>query len=131
MTKAPDIVGEIMTGEVVTASPDDSVERAVRAMVDHDIGSVVVVEGGRAVGVFTERDLTRRILDEPGLLGSRVGDVMTSPVITTGPNVEVETAFDLMNSKNVRRLAVVEGDRLVGIVTERDLLKWVSAVAAE
>jgi len=131
MTKAPDTVGEIMTVDVVGVAPDDPVERAVRAMVDRDIGSVLVVEGDRAVGIFTERDLTRRILDEPDLLKRPVREVMSSPVHSTRQEAEIVQAFDLMNAKGVRRLAVVDGGRLVGIVTERDLLKWVSAVAAE
>jgi len=131
VTRAPDTVGEIMTREVVTVSPEDIVEHAVRAMVEHDIGSVVVADGDLALGLFTERDLTRRILDQPDLLKRPVKDVMSSPVVATKPDAQMVEAFDLMNAENVRRLAVVESDRLVGIVTERDLMKWVGAVAAE
>jgi CBS domain-containing protein len=131
MTKAPDTVGEIMTADVVSVSPDEPVERAIRAMVERDIGSVLVVEGDRAQGIFTERDLTRRILDDPDLLKRPVREVMSSPVHSTRQEAEIAQAFDLMNAKGVRRLAVVDAGKLVGIVTERDLLKWVSAVAAE
>jgi CBS domain-containing protein len=131
MGEAPDTVGEIMTTDVEGVSPDDTVERAIRAMVERDIGSVVVVEGDRPVGVFTERDLARRILDDAELLGRRVRDVMSAPVISTTPNAEMIEAFDLMNAQHVRRLPVVDEDRLVGIVTERDLLRWVGDVAAE
>jgi CBS domain-containing protein len=131
MTKAPDTVGEIMTVDVVSVSPDEPVERAIRAMVERDIGSVLVVEGDHAQGIFTERDLTRRILDDPDLLKRPVREVMSSPVHSTRQEAEIAQAFDLMNEKGVRRLAVVDAGKLVGIVTERDLLKWVSAVAAE
>jgi CBS domain-containing protein len=131
MTKAPDTIGEIMTVSVVGVGPDDPVSDAVQAMVDHDIGSVLVVEGDRAVGIFTERDLTRRVLSDPELLRRPIREVMCSPVHATRPEAEIQQAFDLMNEKRVRRLAVVDGGRLVGIVTERDLLRWVSAVAAE
>lgn len=131
MTKAPDVVGEIMTVNVVGVAPDDPVSSAVRAMVDHDIGSVLVTEDDRAVGVFTERDLTRRILDDPDLLARPIREVMSAPVHAVRPDTEIQQAFDLMNAKGVRRLAVLDGTRLVGIVTERDLLRWVSAVAAE
>lgn len=131
MGEAPDTVGEIMTTDVVAVGPGDTVERAIRRMVDHDIGAVVVVDDGRPAGVFTERDLARRILDDPGLLGRTVGEVMSAPIVSTGPDVEMIEAFDLMNARSVRRLPVVEGDRLVGIVTERDLLRWVGDVAAE
>lgn len=131
MTKAPDRVGEIMMRAVVTVSRADSVEAVVRAMVEHDIGSVVVVDGDAPVGLFTERDLTRQVLDQRDVLQRPVGEVMSSPVIWTHPGAEIVEAFDLMNERTVRRLAVVEDGRLVGIVTERDLLRWVSAVAQE
>ncbi len=131
MTRAPDTVGEIMTRDVITVSPDETVERAVRLMVDHEIGSVVVVEADRPVGIFTERDLTRRILDERELLQQKVGEVMSAPVVSTQGDLQIIEAFELMNAKNIRRLPIVEGERIVGIVTERDLLKWVGVVAAE
>jgi CBS domain-containing protein len=131
MSTVPDTVGEIMTRDVVTVSPADTVERAVRTMVEREIGSVVVARGGRPVGVFTERDLTRRILDDRGLLEREVGDVMASPPISAPPEMQIADAFDLLNERNIRRLVIVEEDRLAGIVTERDLLRWVGAVAAE
>lgn len=131
MTPTKDTVGEIMTRDVVTAAPDDTVEQAVRSMIEHDIGSVVVQDDGQPVGLFTERDVTRRILDEPGLLQRRLGDVMTSPVVSAEPSQQIVDAFELMNAKNVRRLPVVDGGKLVGIVTERDLLRWVGVVAVE
>lgn len=131
MTTTKDTVGEIMTRDVVTAAPDDTVEQAVRSMIEHDIGSVVVQDDGQPVGLFTERDVTRRILDEPGLLQRRLGDVMTSPVVSAEPSQQIVDAFELMNAKNVRRLPVVDGGKLVGIVTERDLLRWVGVVAVE
>jgi CBS domain-containing protein len=100
-------------------------------MIDRDIGSVVVAEGESAVGVFTERDLTRRILDDSSLLDRKVQEVMSSPVTTIGPDEEVVFVFRLMNEKGIRRLPVVQDHRLVGMVTERDLLQWVDAVANE
>jgi len=99
--------------------------------VDRDIGSVVVASGYRPVGMFTERDLLRCILDDPRLLERPVGDVMTQPVVTARPDQEVVDAFELMNANEVRRLPVVDAGRLVGIVTERDLLRWVGQVAHE
>lgn len=129
--KAPDFVQQMMSSPVVHVAPDDSVADALRAMIDRDIGAVVVVEDGRPVGVFTERDVSRRILDDPKLLDRWVGDVMSAPVVSVAPTDEVVFIFGLMTEKKIRRLPVVEGDRLVGIVTERDLLRWVDAVASE
>ena len=131
MVKAPDFVQQMMSSPVVHVDPDDSVADALRAMIDRDIGAVVVVEDGRPVGVFTERDVSRRILDDRELLVRTVGDVMSTPVVSVAPTDEVVFIFGLMTGKRIRRLPVVEGDRLVGIITERDLLSWVDAVASE
>jgi CBS domain-containing protein len=131
MVKAPDFVQQMMSSPVVRVTPDSSVADALRAMIDRDIGAVVVVDDGRPVGVFTERDVSRRILDDRELLIRRVGDVMSAPVVSVAPTDEVVFIFGLMTGKRIRRLPVVEGDRLVGIITERDLLRWVDAVASE
>jgi CBS domain-containing protein len=126
-----DTVGEIMTRDVVTVARDEAVQRAVRLMIDRDIGSVVVEDDGKPIGLFTERDLTRHILDHADVLGLPVGEVMSGPVVSAKPDQQIVDAFELMNERHIRRLPVVEGDRLVGIVTERDLLRWVGAVAVE
>jgi CBS domain-containing protein len=130
MSKAADYVKEIMTTPVVIVAPQATVAQALRAMIDNDIGAVVVADGDAAAGVFTERDLTRGILDDPGLLGRSVEDVMSSPVVTASPDEEVVFVFRRMSERRIRRLPVLENDRLVGIVTERDLLRWVDAVAS-
>ncbi len=131
MTKAPDRVRDLMTVGVVTVAPEETVATALRRMIDHDIGAVVVAEGETPVGVFTERDVTRRVLSDPDLLERPVREVMSSPVVTTEPDAEIVFVFETMNERRIRRLPVVEGGRLVGILTERDLLRWVDAVAHE
>ena len=131
MSKAPDTVGEIMTTGVVTVGPEELVRDAVRAMVDNEIGSIVVADGDEALGVFTERDLSRHVLDDGGVLDRPVGEVMSRPPVTAAPGDEIVFVFDLMSGKGIRRLPVVDDGRLVGIVTERDLLRWVGEVAAE
>jgi CBS domain-containing protein len=124
-----DRVRGIMSSPVVHVAPHATVSEALRTMIDHDIGAVVVVEGTTAVGVFTERDLTRRLLDDEGLLDREVREVMSTPVTTVNPADEVVFIFRLMTERGIRRLPVVDSGQLVGIVTERDLLRWVDAVA--
>jgi CBS domain-containing protein len=131
MSKTDDYVRAVMSAPVIQVAPDATVAQALRTMIDRDIGSVVVAEGESAIGIFTERDLTRRILDDSSLLDRKVDEVMSSPVTTVGPDDEVVFVFRLMNEKGIRRLPVVQDGRLVGIVTERDLLQWVEAVANE
>jgi len=127
----PDNIAEIMTSRVVTVRPDEPVAAAIRAMIGADIGSVVVLEEGRPVGMFTERDLTRQIIDHPGLLTRPVREVMSSPVVTCEPQQQIDAAFEQMNQRSIRRLPVVTDGHLVGIVTERDLLRWVGEVMSE
>lgn len=131
MARAPDTVGEVMTRDVATVAPDDPMEAALRRMNERDIGSVVVVEGDRPVGIVTERDVVRHALDPGELRTRRVGDLMSAPLVTIPPAAEVVEAFELMTREGIRRLPVVEDGRLVGIVAERDLLRWVSQVARE
>jgi CBS domain-containing protein len=130
MSDADDYVKGVMSSPVVSVAPDATVAQALRAMIDHDIGAVVVAEGDTPLGVFTERDVTRRILDDEDLLGRSVEDVMSSPVVTASPEDEVISVFRLMADKGIRRLPVVEDGRMIGILTERDLLRWVDAVAS-
>jgi CBS domain-containing protein len=96
MSKAGDYVRAMMSTPVVHVAPDATVAQALRTMIDRDIGSVAVAEGDSAVGVFTERDLTRRILDDPELLDRRVREVMSSPVTTVGPDDEMVFVFRLV-----------------------------------
>lgn len=132
MTRAPDTVGELMTKNVVTVAPSARVREALQAMVDHDIGSVVVVDADRRpLGVFTERDVTRHVLTDVALLNEAVSELMSAPAVTVQPLDQVVDGFEVMNGKRIRRLPVVEGDRLVGIVTEGDLRRWVGQVAKE
>ncbi|HEY1331818.1 MAG TPA: CBS domain-containing protein [Actinomycetota bacterium] len=129
MPETSDYVSGIMSAPVVTVAKQATVAQALRAMIDHDFGAVVVTDGSSPVGVFTERDLTRRILEDPDLLEHPVADVMSSPLVTVAPGDEVVFVFQLMSEKGIRRLPVLDGGKLVGIVTERDLLTWVDAVA--
>ena len=131
MTRAPDTIAELMSTDVVTVGEDDPVREALQRMVDHDIGSVLVMREGSPVGIFTERDVTRHLLGDVGLLEERVGDLMSSPLISARPSDEVVDTFQLMNDRGIRRLPVIEGERLVGIVTEGDLRRWVGQVARE
>ena len=129
MSTGEDRVKGIMSSPVLHVAPHATVAQALRTMIDRDIGAVVVVDEDSVVGVFTERDLTRRLLDDADLLTREVGEVMSTPVTTVSPSDEVVFIFRLMTERGIRRLPVVDGGRLVGIGTERVLLRWVDAVA--
>ena len=129
MSVEEDHVQGIMSRPVIHVAPHATVAQALRTMIDHDIGAVIVVDEESVVGVFTERDLTRRLLGDVDLLDREVGEVMSTPVTTVNPADEVVFIFRLMTEQGIRRLPVIDRGQLVGIVTERDLLRWVDAVA--
>lgn len=107
--------------------PDTTVFEAVKAMNEHGIGAVLVMEKDLPIGIFSERDVLRRIL-EPGRDARQtiVRDVMTTPLVTVTQRMTVADAMRLMTVRRLRHLPVVEDDRLVGLVSIGDLTKWVT-----
>jgi CBS domain-containing protein len=129
MAKEEDVT-RIMSRTVYTLTGDQTVRDAVAMMAKKNAGSVVVIDGSRVVGIITERDVVRK-LGGSGLLSKKLSSIATKPVVTVSPNTQVWEAFSLMLKKGIRRLPVVKGGKVVGIVTERDLLKWVVGVFYE
>lgn len=124
-----DMVSEIMSKNVLTVEASSKVEDALRLMAEKGIGSVVITKGGRPVGILTERDIVKKILKERDILDRRVEEVMSKPLIVVSPETGIFEALQTMRKNNIRRLPVVSGDKLEGIVTEKDLLFWVLKVA--
>jgi CBS domain-containing protein len=124
-------LSEIMTSKVVTVDISERVEEAVRLMVKFDIGSVVVADKENPVGIITERDVTRTALRGDTLLKLPVRSLMSRPLQTAPPDMEVWMAFETMLRLGVRRLPIVENGKLVGIVSEKDLTRWVLRVFYE
>jgi CBS domain-containing protein len=126
---ASDLVSAIMSTKIVTVKPNDKVSKALQAMVRHKIGSIIVVEKGRPVGILTERDFSTRMAKRGDVRGMAVGKIMSKPLVTVGPSAEVSQAVEQMVRKDIRRLPVIEGNRLVGMVTERDIFRYLIGVA--
>jgi CBS domain-containing protein len=115
-------LSEIMTPGVVTARPESGAAEVARLMRDHRVGSVVIVDhGGAPVAMVTDRDLALRVFAEGLDPGSPVGDHSSRPLVFGEPETELDEAAALMVQHRVRRLPVVEGDRLIGIVTLDDI----------
>ncbi|HSD10971.1 MAG TPA: CBS domain-containing protein [Candidatus Binatia bacterium] len=124
-------IGEILAGkrlrDVVTVGTGESVLEAVRRMDDANTGSVVVLEGNRLAGIFTERDLMRRVvLRGHDVASTVVSQVMTRDLIFTEPDEAGEEAMSKMTRHRCRHLPVVDGERLVGLVSIGDLMKEIS-----
>ena len=111
-----------MTTEVVTAAPDATARALAELMRDHNVGSVVLVDpGGRPVGMVTDRDLAVDVLAEGLELETPAESCATAPVITGEHDMELEEAAALMVGHRIRRLPVMDGEALVGIVTLDDI----------
>ena len=124
-------LSEIMTSKVVTVDISERVEEALRLMVRYDVGSVVVVDKEKPVGIITERDITRAALRGDSMLKIPARSLMSRPLQTVQPDMEIWRTFELMLKLGVRRLPIVENDRLVGLVTEKDLTRWVLRIFYE
>jgi CBS domain-containing protein len=115
------LIREVMTESVVTAPPECTVRQVAELMRERNVGSVVLVERERPIGFVTDRDLTLSVLADGRDFGDHVADHASAPVITAEPGMDVEEAAELMVRHGVRRLVVVDSERLTGIVTLDDL----------
>ncbi len=111
--------------DVVSLALDQSVLSAASLMNDRGIGGIVVTDGGRVVGIFTERDILRRVVAEqrdPSTTPLR--DVMTSPVMRCTTDAKIDECMTVMTEKRLRHMPVEDGDDIVGIVTSGDILAF-------
>jgi CBS domain-containing protein len=118
-------VRDIMTVNVKTAHTDAAIIEVIRKMTKFEVGSIVVIDSAkRPVGIVTERDILRKVV-EPRLPVDivRALEIMSSPLISVSPDLSVEQAAKLMSDKRIKKLPVVEGNKLVGIVTSMDLVR--------
>jgi CBS domain-containing protein len=115
-------LGEIMTSDVYTTSPDTPVADVAQAMVKGRIGSATVLVGGLLVGIFTERDVLRAAAGRGDLTGEPVRNWMTEDPVTATVDEDSEDAAETMLAGGFRHLPIVDGTKLVGIVSLRDLL---------
>jgi CBS domain-containing protein len=127
----PDELGSIMSVKVEVVKPALLLKDALKKMVKRNIGCVVVVDRGKPVGIVTERDISRQVAKGPKTLGIQVKRVMSSPLISVTPTTRNQEAMEMMLKHGIRRLPIIDRGRLVGIVTGRDLLRWVVKMTYE
>ncbi len=117
-------VGNIVKNrEVFTVQRDQNVFEAVKYMVEKSIGAVAVLQGDRLVGIFSERDLMKRVVAK-GLVPQavKIEEVMTRNIIIAHPDESYASCLTKMQSHNIRHLVIAAGDRLVGMISLRDLM---------
>jgi CBS domain-containing protein len=114
-------ISEVMTHGVVTAESGDSLRHVGELMRDRNVGSVVVCDGGRPVGVITDRDLALAVVADRVEAADEAGVHASRPLVTGDSEMDLEEAVALMIQHHIRRLPVTNGEDLVGIVTIDDL----------
>ncbi len=120
-----DILGNKGT-TIWSVAPDETVYEAIRRLGEHGVGALLVMNGDRLAGLFSERDYTRRVVLK-GLRSrdTQVGTVMSTPVLTISPDATVQQGLSTMTEKFVRHLPVTDDDRVIGVVSIGDLVKAV------
>jgi len=113
-------IRDVMTPNPRSVAPTASIQNAARIMRDEDTGVVPVVENGRPVGLVTDRDIVIRAVADGGL-NRPVQEICTGAIVSASPDMTTREAAQLMSDHQIRRLPVVENDRLVGIVSIGDL----------
>ena len=115
-------VSKVMSTPVVKVDAQASAAEATVLMLDHGVGGLVVTRNGVPAGIFTRRDLHKRVLAaKRDMEDTRIEQVMTTPIITITSNASLKEAMDLMKKNAITRLGVMKDDDLVGVVTETDI----------
>jgi CBS domain-containing protein len=115
-------VRDAMTSDVVTVEPSTGIVEAAQRMIQQEKGPLPVVEGDRPVAMVTDRDIIARVVAEGRDPNSMtVDDIDTHELVTIGPEQDVDEARQLMGQHELDRILVVEGDQLVGIISEADI----------
>ena len=118
--------------QVWSVSPDASVFQAISLMADKGIGALVVLAGETLVGIMSERDYARKVvLHGKSSRDTPVRDIMTSPVVSVSPNQTVDDCMRIVTTKRIRHLPVVQGEKVVGVVSIGDLVRRVISTQGE
>jgi diguanylate cyclase (GGDEF)-like protein/PAS domain S-box-containing protein len=122
-------IGDFLTPQVIAVSPDDSVDTAIRLMKSNAISCLPVLESGRPVGIFTERNLTKHLVVHGFNFSDRpIAEVMTSPVLTVRPQTPLYESYGLLVANKIRHLVVVdEGGLSIGVVTLSNIINFLGS----
>jgi len=125
MLNAGQILANKTRQELIFVSPDATVFQTLQVMAEHNVGAVLVMEGGEVLGIFSERDYARRIvLQGRTSAGTRVRDIMTSKVLYVKPETSLEQCMALMTEKHIRHLPVLDSQHTVmGVLSIGDLVR--------
>jgi len=119
-------VKEIMNNSVISIDSSVTAFDAARMMEDTGVGAVIVLENNLPVGIVTDRDLALKITAHSFPVNTPIRRIMSSPLISIDPNSDLWIASDLMSTRNVRKLPVIDDDKVIGMLTTSDLVKHIA-----
>ena len=121
-----DLILKQKGSQVYSISPDVTVYRALEELADKDVGALIVMDGADLVGVISERDYVRKVMLKGGSSKEmRVREIMSSPAVTVNPKTTIDECMHRMTDKRCRHLPVVDGEKVVGVVSIGDLVNWI------
>jgi CBS domain-containing protein len=116
-------VKDIMTWHVVVIGVNHSILEAAQLMTSHHIGCLAIMDGEKLAGIITERDFVRRVVAEKLPFDTKASGVMSNPVITINSDASIREAATLMATNKVRRLPVLEQNKIIGIIVSADIVR--------
>lgn len=117
-------VKDVMVTNLITMDAGSNARKAAELMNQHDIGCIIVIDSDKPVGIITERDMLKRVLLQ--VRDSRrthASHIMSKPLITTSPETDLRDAVSLMNERRIKKLPVLEDDRLIGLLSITDIVR--------
>ncbi len=118
-------VEDVMIREVISIDENTSVREAAEVMNKFEIGCVITVAKGKALGIVTERDILKRVVAQSkDVKRTKIKEIMTSPLVVVEPQMELEEAVRLMFQMKIKKLPVIDGKRLVGLVSLTDIARF-------
>jgi CBS domain-containing protein len=133
MGKEPEkiAVKDVMTKSVISVDATATVNEAAKMMEDAKVGAIIVIENNTPVGIITDRDFAVKIVAHAYPITTPVKQIMSSPLIEIGPDETVMMAADLMYTREIRKLPVIDNDRVVGMLTATDLVNQLAVSTEE
>ena len=120
------LVSDIMKKKIISIDETETIKKAASMMTEAEIGSIIITKDNIPVGILTERDFVTKIASKEISLSVPVSQVMTHPLLVIAPNQTVWEVAEIMKNMGIHRVAVQEGDKIIGMVTTTDLVKIVS-----